>query len=217
MRAPTQVHEANSSFNQKPYTMVMVLLRYRVETLFPSSGAHPSPAFYKLSGSAGVEIVLTGFLSVEDMHLQVRVAPTGPPPRARAHRGARSQPLWCDFRKERKPDNSEISQASWEVPAQVLALNRVRCDAVPSVMVASQRWLDDDGAYRVAVLTEQIGGHIVVGAVRGRGGGRGLLRRDRGVEAGGRRVCRLASSGPACCLGFGRVLGGWVGGLRGAG
>ena len=137
--------------------MAVVLLRYRVETLAPSSGAHPSPAFYKLSGSAGVEIVLTGFLSVEDMNLQVRVAPTGPPPpRARAHRGARSQPLWCDFRKERKPDNSEISQASWEVPAQVLALNRVRCDAVPSVMVASQRWLDDDGAYRVAVLTEQM-------------------------------------------------------------
>ena len=51
--------------------MMMVLLRYRVETLFPSSGAHPSPAFYKLSGSAGVEIVLTGFLSVEDMHLDM--------------------------------------------------------------------------------------------------------------------------------------------------
>ena len=137
--------------------MAFFLVRYRVESVFPSSSSHPSPAFYKLSGSAGVEIVLTGFLSVEDMHLQVRVAPTGPPPpRARAHRGARSQPLWCDFRKERKPDNSEISQASWEVPAQVLALNRVRCDAVPSVMVASQRWLDDDGAYRVAVLTEQM-------------------------------------------------------------
>ena len=107
--------------------MAFFLVRYRVESVFPSSSSHPSPAFYKLSGSAGVEIVLTGFLSVEDMHLQVRVAPTGPPPpRARAHRGARSQPLWCDFRKERKPDNSEISQASWEVPAQVLALNRVR-------------------------------------------------------------------------------------------
>ena len=34
--------------------MAVVLLRYRVETLAPSSGAHPSPAFYKLSGSAGV-------------------------------------------------------------------------------------------------------------------------------------------------------------------